>query len=107
MRSRFAAYLLKDTDYLLQSWVSTKRPAALDLSADTAQWQRLQILHCSKGRAKDNKGTVEFKAYYRLDGEEYVMHESSRFIKHGQRWFYVDGIIKSAGKLDTQDDSRK
>ncbi len=107
MRSRFTAYVLKNTDYLLQSWVSAKRPAALDLSTDTAQWHKLQILHCHKGRTKDNKGTVEFKAYYYLDADEYVMHENSRFIKHGQRWLYVDGIIKSAGKLDPRADSRK
>jgi len=34
-----------------------------------------------KGGPHDDKGIVEFKAYYLQDGEECVLHEVSRFVK--------------------------
>lgn len=99
MRSRFTAYVKRDVDYLWQSWDASKRPATIDFSKETAQWQKLQIIHCKKGRPQDNKGIVEFKAFYNQDGEDCFMHEISRFVKVGQRWQYLDGVIKAAGKV--------
>jgi SEC-C motif-containing protein len=100
MRSRFTAYARRDADYLLASWDSSNRPAAIDFSKETAEWQSLRIISSKKGGAKDSKGIVEFKAFYRQDGIEYFMHEISRFIKSGQRWLYIDGVIKAAGKVE-------
>ncbi|MDD2759461.1 MAG: YchJ family protein [Methylomonas sp.] len=99
MRSRFSAYARRDVDYLLTSWDAGKRPANIDFSRETAVWQKLQIVDCKKGSTKDNKGIVEFKAFYNLDGEDYFMHEISRFVKSGGRWQYLDGTIKAAGKV--------
>jgi SEC-C motif-containing protein len=98
MRSRFAAYALQNVDYLLASWAPEKRPASIDFSKETAEWQKLQILNTKKGQAKDSKGIVEFKAFYRQDDEDYFLHEISRFVKSGQHWLYLDGAIKAAGK---------
>ena len=99
MRSRFTAYALRDVDYLLTTWDAGKRPSSIDFSKETAEWQKLQIISCKKGGAKDSKGLVEFKAFYRQDGEDCFMHELSRFVKSGQRWLYLDGVIKAAGKV--------
>lgn len=101
MRSRFTAYALRDVNYLLTTWDAGKRPANIDFSKETAQWQKLQILSCKKGSAKDSKGLVEFKAFYSQDGEDYFMHEISRFVKNSQNWQYLDGVIKAAGKVAT------
>lgn len=101
MRSRFTAYALRKSAYLLSSWADGTRPAAIDFSRETAQWQRLQIIACKKGGPEDTKGTVEFKAFYSQDGSDYFMHEISRFVKSGQRWRYLDGVIKAAGKVET------
>ena len=100
MRSRFTAYAHRNVDYLLATWEISKRPEAIDFSKETAEWQRLQIVGCKKGGAKDSKGIVEFKAFYRQDGLDYFMHEISRFVKIGQVWHYLDGVIKSAGKVE-------
>lgn len=100
MRSRFTAYAHRNVDYLMASWDTGKRPTSIDFSKETAQWHTLQIINCKKGDAKDNKGIVEFKAFYNQEGIEYFMHEISRFIKTGQRWLYLDGVIKAAGKVD-------
>ncbi|MGR8932345.1 MAG: YchJ family protein [Gammaproteobacteria bacterium] len=99
MRSRFTAYAYRNADYLLSTWDTTKRPTTIDFSKETAHWQNLEILNCKKGSAKDGKGLVEFKAYYRQDGEAYFMHEISRFLKSSGRWLYLDGVIKAAGKV--------
>lgn len=101
MRSRFTAYALRNVDYLLATWEAGKEPEVIDFSKETADWQSLQIINTKKGGAKDSKGMVEFKAFYRQDGIDYFMHEISRFVKAGQRWLYLDGVIKAAGKVET------
>ncbi len=99
MRSRYTAYVKRDADYLLLSWDVGKRPAKIDFSNETAQWQNLEIISRNKGRPQDSKGIVEFKAFYSQDGEDCFMHEVSRFVKVGKRWLYLDGVIKAAGKV--------
>lgn len=99
MRSRFSAYARRDGAYLLATWDRGSCPGAIDFSKEQAEWQRLEIVTCKKGGKTDSKGLVEFRAYYLLDGEEHVMHELSRFKKVGNRWFYLDGLVKSVGKV--------
>ena len=102
MRSRFTAYAMRNVDYLLSSWDKSKRPAVIDFSKETAEWQKLQIINVKKGGPQDSKGIVEFKAFYSQDGGDYFLHEISRFVKTGQRWRYLDGLIKAAGKVATE-----
>lgn len=99
MRSRFTAYALRDADYLRKTWDSGKCPDNIDFSRETAVWQRLEVIDTKKGGPQDDKGIVEFRAYYLQDGEECVLHEVSRFIKKEGRWLYLDGVIKSLGKI--------
>ena len=93
MRSRYSAYVFQNNEYLLATWYKSTRPKTLDFSQDNTTWQKLEILHTKKGGAKDEKGRVEFKAFYVQDGETRLMHEISRFKKIVGRWFYVDGVI--------------
>lgn len=93
MRSRYSAYVLQNADYLLSTWYKSTRPKQLDFSQDAVTWQKLEILHTKKGGAKDDKGRVEFNAFYVQEGETRLMHEISRFKKFGGKWFYVDGIL--------------
>jgi SEC-C motif domain protein len=37
----------------------------------------------------DTKGTVEFRAWYKLDGGPGEQHEVSEFVREGGRWLYV------------------
>lgn len=107
MRSRFTAYAKRDVDYLLASWDASHRPASINFSKESAEWQSLAIVSTKKGRPQDNKGIVEFKAYYTQDGEACFLHEVSRFIKTGPRWLYLDGVIKAAGKVNATADTGK
>jgi SEC-C motif domain protein len=102
MRSRFSAYAMRNAEYLLATWDVTTRPKEIDFSKETVEWLRLVIEMIKKGGIKDSKGLVEFKAFYRLDDEEHVMSELSRFTKQAGRWFYLDGRVKSISKANQQ-----
>ena len=93
MRSRYSAYVLQNADYLLATWYKNTRPKQLDFSQENVIWQNLDILNTKKGGVKDEKGRVEFKAFYIDNGEMCVMHEISRFKKITGHWFYVDGDL--------------
>ncbi|MGB4497385.1 MAG: YchJ family protein [Methylococcaceae bacterium] len=93
MRSRYSAYVFKKSDYLLATWHKTTRPKKLDFSTENISWQKLDILHTKKGGAKDEKGRVEFEAFYVENTQTQKMHEISRFKKIAGRWFYVDGVL--------------
>lgn len=99
MRSRFTAYAMHNAAYLSATWDAARCPEKIDFSKEEAEWHRLEIIGVKKGGLKDTKGIVEFKAYFRVDGEDYALHEVSRFIKTGGRWFYLDGAVKSIAKV--------
>ena len=107
MRSRFTAYALRNAAYLLDTWDATVRPGAIDFSREKIDWHRLEIVATKKGGIKDSKGVVEFKAFYRENGEEHVLHEVSRFTKINGRWFYLNGVMKSIGKIGQQTNQGK
>jgi len=94
MRSRFTAYYLHNEAYLLATWDSSQRPAAIDFAGEKTEWLKLDIISTKKGGIKDHRGTVTFNAHYLHDGEEWVMNEISRFNKTNNRWFYLDGTVK-------------
>ncbi len=107
MRSRYTAYALRNGAYLQETWDATKRPEKIDFSRENIDWLRLEIIDTKKGGIKDSKGVVSFKAYFMQDGEEHVMNEISRFTKINGRWFYLDGVIKSIGKVGLQTNQGK
>ena len=41
----------------------------------------------------EEQGTVEFTAVYRDGAGRGRLHELSRFVREGGRWFYVDGDL--------------
>ncbi len=107
VRSRFTAYAMRNQSYLLKTWELTNRPEDIDFSKEEAEWIRLEIIKTKKGEEKDNKGVVEFKAYYILNGNEHVLNEVSRFKKITGRWMYLDGLVKSVSKVGQQTNQGK
>jgi SEC-C motif-containing protein len=90
-----------------QAGTATNALNILIFSKDTTQWLRLEIISVKKGGLNDEKGIVEFKAYYLLDGEELVMNEISRFKKMAGRWFYLDGVVNSIAKVNQTNNQGK
>ena len=122
MRSRYSAFCQGNIDYLLdthQTRISDDRASArasLRQSVNSTEWVNLLVVSTKKGKPNDKTGVVEFVAAYRpkrlsimqsLPGmglsdkgpsnkradDLTQLHEKSRFIKEGDRWFYTDGDI--------------
>jgi len=99
MRSRYTAYALAHkkpalTDYLLQTWHPDTRPEHLNLTGENAsRWLGLQIKRCQN--IDTENATVEFVARYKFadnpGGKAERLHETSRFKRVDNRWYYVDG----------------
>ena len=87
MRSRYSAYILKNEEYLLQSWHESTRPASLDLKNDSTHWKKLKIIDASEN-------TVQFVAFFTQDAlnKEHVfaLTEKSHFVKDNH-WYYLNG----------------
>lgn len=91
MRSRFSAFALGDAEYLLASHHASTRPAALELD-EALRWYRLDILRTQRGGPLDREGVVEFEAFFRSPEGGGSQRETSRFVREGGHWFYVDGL---------------
>ena len=94
MRSRYTAYTLGHTNYLLETWCTENRPASLTMD-ESQKWLGLKIKSCEAGLPGDREGIVEFVARYKIDGRAHRLHEFSRFQKIDGAWIYVDGELKS------------
>lgn len=91
MRSRYAAFVLRNEPYLLASWHPTTRPRVIPFDP-ALKWLGLKIV-----AARDTAleaAEVEFIARYRVGGGSAARHhERSRFVRDGDRWYYVDGDL--------------
>lgn len=91
MRSRYSAFVQQQRDYLLATWHAAQRPPQLEFEPG-ARWLGLEV---RRHRALDAAhAEVEFVARYRVGGRAVRLHETSRFVREGGRWFYVDGDIQ-------------
>ena len=88
MRSRYTAFVLKRSGYLLATWHTSTRPATLDF-APGAKWLGLEVR--SHKVLNTDHAEVEFFARFREAGRATRLHERSRFVRESGRWFYVDG----------------
>ncbi|NMQ18376.1 hypothetical protein E4P82_03670 [Candidatus Competibacter phosphatis] len=95
MRSRYSGYVLAREDYLLRTWHESTRPETLDLSdASQLNWLGLKIVHTEAGGFDDMQGVVEFVARYKIGGKAHRLHETSRFVREGEQWFYLEGDFR-------------
>ena len=93
MRSRYSAYVLRLEAYLLESWHPDTRPPTLALEDDTTVWLGLTIRGAKAGGPSDEHGEVSFTARYRMGTERHQMAETSRFVRQGGHWVYLDGDV--------------
>lgn len=98
MRSRYSAYVVGDASYLFESWHPQTRPEHIEVGPTSGPgWIGLKIIDQKRGNPDDSEGTVEFIVRYKINGKAHRMHETSRFRKEDDRWYYVDG------KFDKED----
>jgi SEC-C motif domain protein len=89
MRSRYSAYVRGLHAYVLATWHASTRPSDLQPFDPAVQWLGLQVRRHVVLDA--THAVVEFVARNKLAGRATRLHETSRFVREGGRWFYVDG----------------
>jgi SEC-C motif-containing protein len=92
MRSRYSAYVLGLERYLLDTWHPSTRPAGLALDPAGTKWLGLEIR--ARQQVDATQAKVEFVARSRVAGRGQRLHETSRFVLEGGRWYYVDGAVR-------------
>jgi SEC-C motif-containing protein len=95
MRSRYSAYVKKEIEYIFTS-LHTEHRADYDEKssrawAESAEWQKFEIVRKTDGGPEDREGEVEFIALYTEQGIKKVHHELSTFKKEGDAWYFVSG----------------
>lgn len=96
MRSRYCAFVMRLEPYLFETWHQSTRPKDIRLLRydPPPKWLGLDVKTCTTdGDTRTGEwATVEFVARYRTGGGPATrMHETSRFVREGGRWYYVDG----------------
>jgi SEC-C motif domain protein len=92
MRSRYTAFALRRTDYLLATWHVSRRPASLALD-EGVKWLGLEVRRHKP--TDEAHAEVEFVARQRdAGGRAHRLHETSRFVREEGRWYYLDGDLK-------------
>ena len=99
MRSRYSAFALGLMEYLLATWHPDTRPADLEPLAPGLKWLGLEVrggslVQGADGGVDPDRATVEFVARSKLGGRAHRLHETSRFVREGGRWWYVDGQVR-------------
>ena len=97
MRSRYCAYALGLTDYIL----ATTDPSGPHFEADTAAWRAsvsrfstetrflgLSVIHATEA---GDEGEVRFVASLEREGRDVSFGETSRFRRVAGRWLYLSG----------------
>lgn len=92
MRSRYSAYVLNLRDYLLATWHPSTRPADWGDDPPGLKWLGLEVKRHAVEDA--DHARVEFVARSKIGGRAQRLHEVSRFVREGGRWFYVDGEVR-------------
>ncbi|QUJ68409.1 SEC-C domain-containing protein [Photobacterium sp. GJ3] len=100
MRARYSAHVLGLVDFVVNTYhPSCEAGQYRDAIAESihSEWLGLEVLGSSL--ASNTEGYVEFKAFYREQGEECCLHENSRFLRetvgNQLQWFYIDGEYPS------------
>ena len=92
MRSRYTAFVRERADYLLATWDAAHRPAHIDFEPGV-KWLGLDVR--SRSVLDADHAEVEFVARQRSQaGVATRLHERSRFVRDGERWYYLDGELR-------------
>jgi SEC-C motif-containing protein len=89
MRSRYSAFVLQRADYLLATWHTSQRPAAIEFDP-RVKWLGLEV---RRHRVLDaTHAEVEFVARQKSPGSPALrLRERSRFLYEDGRWYYLLG----------------
>jgi SEC-C motif domain protein len=91
MRSRYSAFVKELAGYLQDTWHPSTRPEESPEFEPGLRWLGLEVKRHQ--RIDDDHAVVEFVARSKLGGRAHRLHETSRFVREGGRWFYAGGVV--------------
>lgn len=96
MRSRYAAYVAHEIDYLVATTVPAQQ-ALLDREGMAqwswqAEWLGLDVLRHTDN-LKPNHAQVAFVAHFAEQGQERRHEELSAFVRVDDRWYFIDPTV--------------
>lgn len=95
MRSRYSAYALKKSDYILE----TTHPKSPYFEKDRAKWKRAIEQFSEETKflrleiVDSGEDWVFFKAHLEQKEKPICLSEKSRFAKEGSKWLYLLGEV--------------
>lgn len=96
MRSRYAAYVLQEIDYIVDTTVPTQQnlldKAAIAAWSREAEWLGLTV-HKHTAHIKPHHAQVEFTAHFAENGTAHEHRELSAFVKMGAKWHFIDPTV--------------
>ncbi|MBC8269714.1 MAG: SEC-C domain-containing protein [Rhodospirillaceae bacterium] len=101
LRSRYTAFAMGRTDYLVETLTPDLRDGfdlvEAESTAADARWQGLEVRSVTGGGPDDVTGEIEFVASFRLRDEPRVHHELSQFRREDGRWLCAGGQTNPKG----------
>lgn len=97
MRSRYSAYALQKTGYILQ----TTHPDSPYFEKDQKKWERAILVFCKTTEFQKleilevHEDSVHFAAHLKQQGQQLILDEKSHFQKLEGKWLYVQGEAKT------------
>lgn len=89
MRARFTAHATGAFEFIHRTYRETARLRYLpEDNATDVEWTRLEI-HSQTSGSAPHLATVDFSAYGKRQGAEFVHHEKAEFAREGSTWIYT------------------
>lgn len=103
MRSRYSAFVMKNADYLINTWhpscQASNFRADIERSFAQTEWHGLTVF-ATQESTNPEEGFVSFIAKFSENGKPGVILERSRFLKVEGKWYYIDGTHPQFGRND-------
>ena len=100
MRSRYTAFARQEMPYLASTLHPSQRhdydEAGAARWARESDWEKLEIISVDSDPANANRGHVEFRAHYRMNGARQAHHELAEFRRTDGTWYFYDGRMVGA-----------
>ena len=100
MRSRYTAFARQEMSYLASTLHPSQRDDYDEVGATRwardSEWERLEIISIDSDATSPNRGNVEFRAHYRMNGVRHVHHELAEFRRTDGTWYFFDGKMVGA-----------
>ena len=97
MRSRYTAFVIEDSAFLLRSWDISTRPQAINFEKNIV-WLKLIIDAAPHPEPDADEGFVTFNASFIQNDRLVELVEKSVFLRKKGLWFYVNGELTSQEK---------